>query len=524
MNHHLASLLVLFGVLVACWGSPAGGAPLETRVSGLAVDVVYVSAGTAQGLAVGLKGTLRAEDGRQAELEVLFTSSSKASCRVSPAGAELRVGDAVWFDVAETVAGRAPASAERELPPAAQAAMERAAAARGLWLRGWWRADATQWMPEEDASTGSRLAVGLRTGLSHRKDVVLSAQARQRSDGGSSTVAKGRLDELALSGTTSRGHLAWQAGRMADGRSALAGPVDGLALESAGSGVWRWGMSAGSRPTESGPDNGRGTGAGGRLRWQPAQGPVSSDLKLRWERDGEGQELAGASVSLQARIPWGLRLEHWQRTEFIQATEWELASRLATSRIRWSSPVWQADLRHQVSTLPTLVPEDEPSGPVVDRERRNHVLEASLARRWPAWWLQLRATGRGDALDGELERRLELSATLSRSGKAWRRSGSALAVFLGPDVTGRDLSLRTTLAPRLGPEWELEGRGWNLEQLGSPVTGWNAGLHARGRLPGRLRWELGGSVQREDGQGWREFRVGLRGDLDLAFQREAGKP
>ena len=522
MNPVVTHARIWLFLLTACW---AFAAPLETRVSGLAVDVVYLSAGSAQGLAPGLKGELRTEDGRRAEVEVLFVSTAKASCRVAPAGAEVRVGDAVWFEVAETPAEPGPQEAPEELPPAAQAALERAASENSLGVRGWWRADASRWEAGDDPVSGSRLALGLRASLSRHKDLVLSTQMRHRGDNGGGLGAESRLDELALSGKASRGRVAWQAGRLADGRGALPGPVDGVALESAGAGPWRWGLSAGSRPMESSGADGRGSGAGGRLRWQPGEGPLASDLKLRWERDGNDLDRGGASWSLQARLPRGLRLEHWQRGEFIRDRGWSLASRLASSRLRWSTPVWQAELGHQLSRVPTQIPEDElPAGPAVDRERRHHTVEASLARSAGEWWAQLRASGRGDALDGDLERRLELGAARSRKGRLWRRAGGSLGLFLGPAMTGQDLALRTTLAPRRGPEWELEGRTWRLEPANDVVAGWNGGLHARGRLPGRLRWEVGGLFQSEEGESWREVRVGLRGDLDLSFQLQGGKP
>lgn len=499
-------------------------APLQVVVSGLASDVVYLGAGASEGLAVGMKGELQATDGRIAQFEILYVSSGKASCRVSPAGAEVRVGDQVLFASVTPPAkdSLAVTAVVKELPPAALAAIERAEAQQGPRLSGWWRLDGTHSLQDAEASSQSRQSVGLRLGLARRQDLALSLQARNRSTWNPALEQEAWLDELSLTGTAGQGSLAWEAGRMADGRGALPGPVDGLALESPAGKGWNWGLSAGSRPAATDQMGRRATGAGGRIRWQPAKGPLASDLKLRWERNGAGDAMAGASWSNQLRFLEKGRLEQWLRAEFSDSNNWKHSlSRFSSTRLRWVGEGWQVAGRHQLNTMPVQVPEGLQSGPAVE-DRRSHLLELDASRQWGGTWLSLRLLGRGDQLDGNLERSVELMGSRSTDRRLLSRIHVSLLGHLGPEIKGQDLDLRLLGTPAPLPELELGLRGWRLDQHALVLTGWNGSLYARGRFWKGLRWEAGGLLQREDGLWVRELRAGLRGDLSLRFARSGG--
>jgi hypothetical protein len=485
----------------------------------VASDAVYLAAGSSSGLAVGMKGALQAQDGRQAELEVLFVSAGRASCRVNPAGAELRVGDLVLFDLprapAEPVAAAPPVPAP--LPPAAVAAIGRAAAARGPRLQGWWRADLAVSRNADGPGALSRQAVGLRAGLAQWKGLDLSLQVRRRSEWEPAALSEGWMDELAVSGPAP-GSLKWEAGRLADGRNALAGPLDGLVLEHAGASPWTWGLSAGSRPGSADQLSDRALGAGGRIRFRDKDRPWSSDLKVRLEQDpdsGAGNA-AGVSWSNQLRFLGSGGLENWYRVELREASNWKRAeSRLSSTRLFWRGQAWQAEARHQINTWPARLPEDLQAGGPPLATRHSQQASLSLSGSVRGTWLQLALRGRGEKLDGDLERLAELGLARSWPERALNRVSLNGLLLLGPADSGEDLELRLAFSPRRLPELELGLRGWRLDLDGESWSGGNGSLFARGRLWASLRWEAGGLLQREDGAWERELRLGLRGELRL---------
>lgn len=501
-------------------GAAAGAEPLRVPVHSVASDAVYLGLGASSGLAAGMRGTLAEGGGRSVELEVLFVSAGRASCRVNPAGAEVRVGDVFLFDVpaAGAVADSVAFPAKPPvIPPEGVAAIARAAAARGPRARGWWRADLA--VSRDGAQSGllSRQALGLRAGLAQWKGVDLSLQVRHRSQWKPATAQEGWLDELALSGPMLHGTLAWEAGRLADGRNALAGPMDGVSLERADKADWAWGLSAGSRAGALGEAADRALGAGGRLRYSARKSPLASDLKARLEHDPDGVATAGASWSNQLRLREALRVEQWVRVERSEASDWRRNEALFSSeRLRWQGPVWQAEARHQGSSWPLQPPEERVAG-VADTlgNRLSQQVAFSLARQVRGDWMQAQLQARGERLDAEMERLLLLGWSRAFAGHALSRINLSGQLLLGPEDAGQDLEARMSLAPARWPELELGLRGWRMDLGLEQWSGWNGSLFARGQWGSALRWEMGGLLQRAQGNWERELRLSLRGDLRL---------
>ena len=494
--------------------------PLRAPVHSVASDAVYLGLGSSSGLATGMRGTLIEGGERVAELEVLFVSAGRASCRVSPAGAEVRVGDLFLFEVAapaDSLAAPAQAARLPVIPPEGVAAIQRAAAARGPQARGWWRADLAVSRDGDQSGLLSRQALGLRAGLAQWKGVGLSLQLRHRSEWRPRSAQEGWLDELALEGPALRGALAWEAGRLADGRNALTGPMDGISVERAGKHDWTWGLSAGSRAGSLHESADRALGAGGRLRYNGKNSPLSSDFKARLEQDPDGVATAGASWSNQLRFLEAGRLEQWLRAEFNEASNWSRAeSRFSSTRLRWQGAVWQAEARHQISSWPLQAPEDRVSGtPDTLGSRTSRQLSLSLARQVGGNWVQAQLQGRGERLDSSTERLLQLGMTRSLQQGLLTRLSLNGQILLGPEDSGQDLELRLSASPERWPDLEWGLRGWSMDLGLEKWTGWNSSLFARGRLGPLLRWEAGGLLQRTRDAWERELRVGLRGDLRL---------
>jgi|GEM_PF-2067601 len=502
---------------------------LPVPVSAVAADAVYLSMGSASGLAVGMKGQLMATDGRSAELEVLAVTGGRASCRVSPAGAELRVGDRVLFDISAPTPAP-PDSAGTLTPslytPEAQQAIKQSNEARGLRLQGWWRVDGTLLDQDGRARSQSRQSLGLRAGLAQWKDATLSVQARHRNDWEPRTAQEGWLDELSLQAPALQGRLMWEAGRLADGRNALSGPLDGVALEGAASAPLAWGLSLGSRPGQESISGRHALGAGGRLRWQQPKSPWRSDAKVRVERNSQDEATAGLSWSNQLKVLKQGRVEHWFRAEFSESNNWDRAlARFSTTRLRWSGEVWQWELRHQLNAWPVVIPQDLGSSTPQDSldERRSQQLALSLARLWAGVNVQAHLRGRGEDVNADMERLLEFSAQKGWDRGVVRRLSLHSQILIGPQDHGGDVELRLGGAREGWPEVEGSVRGWSMDHGLETWTGWNTGLQLRGRVWSQLRWELGGMLQREDGAWEREIRVGLRGEVRRRPSRGSDK-
>lgn len=493
--------------------------PVPVPVSAVAVDAVYLSMGSSSGLAVGMKGQLMATDGRSAELEVLAVTGGRASCRVTPAGAELRVGDRVLFDIAAVTPTEVDSTTSKTpslFTPEAQKAIKESREAHGLKVQGWWRVDGTALSQDGGTRSQSRQAVGLRAGLAQWKDAELSLQARHRVAWDPATYSEGWLDELSVRAPALEGRLSWEAGRLADGRNALSGPLDGVALEGSKDAALAWGLSLGSRPGQESISGRQALGAGGRLRWQPRKSPWQSDAKARVERNSQGESTAGLSWSNQLKVLAKGRVEHWFRAEFSETNNWkEALARFSSTRLRWSGEIWQWEVRHQMNAWPVLLPADVASQTRQDSldERRSHQVAFSLGRMWKDIQFQTQLRGRGEELDGTMERLLELGAQRGWDRGLLRRASLRSQVLLGPEDHGGDMEARLGFARDKGPELEGSLRVWAMDHGLESWSGWNSGLYLRGRLGQGLRWEAGGLVQREDGAWEREVRLGLRGEL-----------
>lgn len=525
--------LSMRSLILACAGSlllwRLGAAEaLPVPVSGVAADAVYLSMGSASGLAVGMRGSLLTTDGRSAEVEVLAVTGGRASCRVSPAGAEVRVGDRILFDVSAPVAAQADTSGSPTpslFTPQAQEAIKRSVEARGLRLQGWWRVDGTTLDQDGAVRNQSRQSLGLQASLAQWKQAALSVQVRHRNDWDPGASQEGWVDELSVQAPAWHGLVNWEAGRLADGRNALSGPLDGLAVESASDAALGWGLSLGSRPGQQSVSGEGALGAGGRLRWKPGKSPWQSDLKARVER-GDSLTNAGLSWSNQLKFLKQGRVEHWFRAEFSSSNDWQQAlARFSSTRLRWAGEVWQWELRHQLNAWPVLVQEDLGSQTPQDAadERRSHQLALSLGRRWLDTQFNLQLRGRGEALDSKLERLLELGAQRGWDRGPVRRLSLHSQLLVGPEDHGGDLELRASGGLEAWPELELSLRGWSMDHGLETWTGWNTGLHLRGRVLQHVRWEAGALVQREDGAWEREVRLGLRGEIRRRPNKGEGK-
>lgn len=496
--------------------------PLRAPVHSVASDAVYLGLGSASGLATGMKGALIEAGDRGTELEILFVSANRSSCRVSPAGADVRVGDLFLFEVAAAAPGDSLVAANQApkqpaIPPEGVAAIQRAATARGPQARGWWRADLAVSRDGGQSGLLSRQALGLRAGLAQWKGVDLSLQLRHRSEWKPKAVQEGWLDELALAGPAFNGAMKWEVGRLADGRNVLTGPMDGVSVEQTGKRDWMWGLSAGSRAGALHESADRALGAGGRLRYSGKASPLSSDLKARLEKDLDGMATAGLSWSNQLRFLEAGRLEQWFRTELSEASKWKRSeTRFSSTRLRWQGAVWQTEARHQVSNWPLQAPEDRLSGmPDTLGSRTSRQLSVSLARAVNGNWVQAQLQARGAQLNGSTERLLQLGMTRNLSQGLLSRVSLNSQILLGPEDSGQDLEVRLSASPERWPDLEWSLRGWRMDLGLEKWTGWNSSLFARGRLGPLLRWEAGGLLQRTQDAWEREVRVGLRGDLRL---------
>ncbi len=86
----LMNLLAVFGLLAA----PVRGAELRFAVSYRSAATVYIAGGSADGLAVGERLSVKAKNELVGEIEVLYLSEHSASCRVLRETRPIRVGDA----------------------------------------------------------------------------------------------------------------------------------------------------------------------------------------------------------------------------------------------------------------------------------------------------------------------------------------------------------------------------------------------------------------------------------------------
>lgn len=232
------AVAALMGAMLLAVALPVLAAETECHVRYVSIDNIYLDAGSAAGLDVGVKVRIVRDGKAVAELEVAYVAENSASCRILSGAGAINTGDRAVFDpvasstpaVADTLVSRARAVTPTATKPRAKVDDR---------FDGW---VSVQW----DGSTESTDR-DLRTDL---LSVPFRVRARELGNGfefsargnfrritrsgfGESTPAtewRNRIMEAAL--VREGRDLGWQLafGRVGSRNTAAAGPFDGLSV------------------------------------------------------------------------------------------------------------------------------------------------------------------------------------------------------------------------------------------------------------------------------------------------------
>ncbi|HXF49449.1 MAG TPA: hypothetical protein VNL73_08515 [Verrucomicrobiae bacterium] len=259
-TRRLLSVLLLFFFSSAIW---AGEPKTVFTIKYVSADHVYLSGGTADGLAVG-DGLIIMEKGKiKASLEVDFTAEHSASCEVLLREGEIQIGDvAVKEETIGEAAVPRPAVVTTPPPPApARRAFPASGfgATRLATLSGSFSALYHNWNDNSPngldfSQSSARLNLTARRLWDREITFTLRARGRydQRSRAYSSTVPKNEwvnhVSELYLAFDDEKAPFNFYAGRFLPRRVSTAGYLDGALLEKRFSDFVRAGTFAGLQP------------------------------------------------------------------------------------------------------------------------------------------------------------------------------------------------------------------------------------------------------------------------------------
>lgn len=233
------AVAVLVVAALAVGASAAAAAESECHVRFVSIDNIYLDAGSAAGLDVGVKVRIVRDGKAVAELEVAYVAENSASCRVLSGAGQVNTGDRAVFDpVAPAVPAAAPdtlVSRVRAVTPTATRPKAVVADRYDGWLSVQW--DGSSETTDRDLRT-DLLSVPFRVRvreLGHGFEFSGRGNFRRitRSGFGASTPAtewRNRIMEAALvrEGRDLRWQLAF--GRVGGRNTAAAGPFDGLSV------------------------------------------------------------------------------------------------------------------------------------------------------------------------------------------------------------------------------------------------------------------------------------------------------
>lgn len=238
-----AVVLAFAALWLAGWSRPAAAVEAECHVRFVSAENVYLDAGSAAGLDVGVKVRIVRGGKAVAELEVAFVAEHSASCRVLSGAGAINTGDRAVFDVAGTAAADAPAAAADSLVSRVRTVAgggSRSSRGRsGDRLDGWvalqW--DHTSETVDRDLST-DLLSLPFRVrarDLGHDFEFRGRGSLRRITRRGfsESTPAKEWRNRLLEAALVREGReLKWEFafGRVGNQQTAAAGPFDGLSV------------------------------------------------------------------------------------------------------------------------------------------------------------------------------------------------------------------------------------------------------------------------------------------------------
>ncbi len=327
----LAAFLVLFGA-TAVW---AGEPKKAFSVKYISTDHVYLSGGTAQGLAVG-DGLIIMGKGRiKASLEVDFTAEHSASCEVLQREGEIRIGDVAIKaeEIGKLANPRAPAAP----PPTEPSPVRpRAFGARRLAsVSGTFSAVYYNWNDNSPSGldfSQSSARLNLKAHRLWDKEITFTLRARgrydRRSRAYSSTVPQNEwvrnINELsfAFGGEKSRVNL--YAGRIFPQRVSTVGYLDGALLEKRFSDFFRAGVFGGVQPEFMYTDVGTALNKGG-LYINYARGSYQAsrlELTLAAAASYHGSHVSREFLFLQAYGGLGKHVSIGQNVEVDYNRSW----------------------------------------------------------------------------------------------------------------------------------------------------------------------------------------------------------
>ncbi len=230
-------LAPLAAMLVLALALPAGAAESECHVRFLSAENVYLDAGSAAGLDVGMKVRIVRGGKAVAELEVAYVAENSASCRIVSNAATINTGDRALFEPLAAAAPAAPDTLVSRVRETKEAPRQRARAAERFsgWLALQW--DHTTETTDRDLSTDLfSLPFRVRArDLGHGFEFHGRGNLRRitRAGFGESTPASEWRNRVLEAAFVREGReLGWQLafGRVGGRRTAAAGPFDGLAV------------------------------------------------------------------------------------------------------------------------------------------------------------------------------------------------------------------------------------------------------------------------------------------------------
>ncbi|MCP4573840.1 MAG: hypothetical protein GY838_15895 [bacterium] len=530
MVKRLAGCLLLAGALLA---TPAAAAERSCTVRYLSAEHVYLDAGTAAGMAVGLRIRVVRDGAAVAELEVVYTAEHSASCRVIGETSGIEVGDRVVYEaVAEPESPDviAPGPARTRLP---QTRDGRAGAGNPPRLRGrlglqW---DHTRETADRDLGADVlRLPFRLRgTGLGRGFEFRARGSLRRTSRTGYSTPVPGgawrnRILELSL--VREDHDLAWHlaAGRIGGPGGASTGPFDGLAVSRRLGGGVRLGVFGGFAPTWgelgfSADDHLVGLVA----RWRRQTGDRGRlDLSLTGAGRYRDGEISREWLSLVTTWHDGGRLSLLQAAEVDVNRGWRkdaggdgarLSSGALSARYRFTERLsmnLSYDDREPIRTWETRA---LPDSLFIDAGRQGW--RGGLSWRSDAGvHADFSASLRREDGTGEETKSWALQVRLSERLLRHVRLSARLRGFDGPWLSGLSPSLRLDRRTRSGLLLHLEGGHFAYEGQATGDTRDNSWAELGAGMDLAAGWDAHATMRRD----WGDDIAGQRGLLDLTHR------
>ncbi len=342
MRMQLTALIVLLGT--------AEAAEVRIPVRYRSAAAVYLSGGSADGLATGDRLSVKANGADVGELEVVFLAEHSASCTVLRETRPIQAGDvALLVRVApvETIVSDVPPATASAQPPARPAPSAPSlvpwARARGGVSVGWYKLwDATP-AAFDFEQRNARLDLGLWDVAGRPLQINVRARGRQdlraRPPGSTfeAVPTNERLDriyELSTRYEPPEGWLALEAGRV--GVSLLGiGALDGAVVEVRPLRTWRVGGFFGERADVDGIVGFRGgTKYGGYLRLSSATpyAPGAYDLAVFGVRETAAADVNREYVGLQGRFAGhGFTFSQWAELDLLRG--WREGTEGETSQL-----------------------------------------------------------------------------------------------------------------------------------------------------------------------------------------------